>query len=109
MAISHSDNSSLQNDPFRFKVDQSAKGAEYRNRGYRYDSLSAQLVANNDSWTPELIKKRGIKILDFILKKLDEEPNKLSEVEKIGLLGLDFLNESVPENIQSEAVDVEYQ
>lgn len=109
LAISHSDNSSLQNDPFRFKVDQSAKGAEYRNRGYRYDSLSAQLVANNDSWTPELIKKRGIKILDFILKKLDEEPNKLSEVEKIGLLGLDFLNESVPENIQSEAVDVEYQ
>lgn len=94
LAITHSDNSSMQNDPFRFKVDQSEKGTQYRNRGYRYDSLSAQLVANKSTWSPDHVKNRGLEILDFILFKLDEDQNKLSIEEKVALLGLNFLSEN---------------
>ncbi|WP_353166493.1 DUF262 domain-containing protein [Acinetobacter sp.] len=107
LAITHSDNSSMQNDPFKHKVDQSEKGAQYRNRGYRYDSLSAQIVANESTWNPDHVKNRGLKILDFILLKLDEDQNKLSIEDKVALLGLNFLNKNLEQ--LSEANNVEYQ
>ncbi len=107
LAITHSDNSSMQNDPFKHKVDQSEKGAQYRNRGYRYDSLSAQIVANKSTWTPDHVKNRGLKILDFILSKLDEDQNKLSIEEKISLLGLNFLSNNLEQ--LGETNNVEYQ
>ncbi|MHA3080165.1 DUF262 domain-containing protein [Acinetobacter sp. ANC 5502] len=94
LAITHSDNASMQNDPFRFKVDQSGKGSQYRNRGYKYDSLSAQIVANESTWSPVSVECRGLKLIDFILMKLEEGSNKLSIEEKTSLLGLDFLNKS---------------
>lgn len=107
LAITHSDNSSMQNDPFKHKVDQSEKGAQYRNRGYRYDSLSAQIVANESTWDPDHVKNRGLKMLDFILLKLDEDQNKLSIEDKVALLGLNFLNKNLEQ--LSEANNVEYQ
>lgn len=107
LAITHSDNSSMQNDPFKHKVDQSEKGVQYRNRGYRYDSLSAQIVANESTWSPDHVKNRGLKILDFILSKLDEDQNKLSIEEKISLLGLNFLSNNLEQ--LGEANNVEYQ
>ncbi|MEX5379564.1 DUF262 domain-containing protein [Acinetobacter towneri] len=107
LAITHSDNSSMQNDPFKHKVDQSEKGAQYRNRGYKYDSLSAQIVANESTWNPDHVKNRGLKILDFILSKLDEDQNKLSIEEKISLLGLNFLSNNLEQ--LGEANNVEYQ
>ena len=107
LAITHSDNSSMQNDPFRFKVDQSEKGSQYRNRGYKYDSLSAQIVANESTWSPDHVKNRGLEILDFILFKLDEDQNKLSIEDKVALLGLNFLNKNLEQ--LSEANNVEYQ
>lgn len=107
LAITHSDNSSMQNDPFKHKVDQSEKGAQYRNRGYRYGSLSAQIVANESTWNPDHVKNRGLKILDFILLKLDEDQNKLSIEDKVALLGLNFLNKNLEQ--LSEANNVEYQ
>ncbi|WP_252060361.1 DUF262 domain-containing protein [Acinetobacter sp. AHP123] len=106
LAITHSDNSSMQNDPFRFKADQSEKGSQYRNRGYKYDSLSAQIVANESIWSPDHVKNRGLEILDFILLKLDEDQNKLSIDEKVALLGLDFLiNE--PKSLVNSTYEVE--
>lgn len=95
LAITHSDNSSMQNDPFIFKVDQSEKGGQYRNRGYRYDSLSAQIVANESTWNPKSIRERSLKLLEFILTKLDEDQNKLSREERLSLLGLNFLNKEI--------------
>jgi len=88
-------------------VDQSEKGTQYRNRGYRYDSLSAQIVANESTWNPDHVKNRGLKILDFILSKLDEDPNKLSIEEKISLLGLNFLSNNLEQ--LGKANNVEYQ
>lgn len=107
LAITHSDNSSMQNDPFKHKVDQSEKGAQYRNRGYKYDSLSAQIVANEPTWNPDHVKNRGLKILDFILLKLDADQHTLSVKDKVALLGLNFLNKNLEQ--LSEANNVEYQ
>lgn len=107
LAITHSDNSSMQNDPFRFKVDQSEKGSQYRNRGYKYDSLSAQIVANESTWSPDHVKNRGLEILDFILFKLDEDQNKLTIEEKVALLGLNFSSKSLEQ--LGETNNVEYQ
>ena len=91
LAISHSDNASFSNDRFAFKVDQSNKGSQYKNRGYRYDSISAQLVAKSLDWTPEAIKERGLMMLKAMLLMLDEPEDKLSEDEALVLLGLDFM------------------
>jgi len=94
LAISNCDNASFQNDPFKFKVDQSQKGDDYKNRGYRYDSISAQLVAKEDDWTPENILERGIKMIDALLDHLVEPRTGLFRDEKIELLGLSFMVES---------------
>lgn len=91
LAISHSDNASFSNDRFIYKVDQSNKGDTYRNRGYRYDSMSAQIVAINDTWTPESIKNRGILMLKSMLAMLDEPDDLLDESELLKLLGLEFM------------------
>jgi len=90
LPISNSDNASFNNDKFIFKVDQSKKGDAYINRGYIHDSMSAQLVAKNADWTPELVKERGLHMLKAMFMFLDEKCD-LSEDEQISLLGLDFL------------------
>lgn len=91
LPISHSDNASFSNDKFTHKVDQSNKGNEYKDRGYRFDSMSAQVVARETDWTPESIKNRGLSMLDYLLELLGEKSDIMSENEKINLLGLGFL------------------
>lgn len=94
LAISHSDNASLSNDPFSEKVDQSSKGEGYKSRGYKYDSMSAQMVAKNTEWTPEKIKERGLLMLKSLFKILGEPQNRLDEKESLKLLGLEFMIDS---------------
>lgn len=99
LAISSSDNSSFSNDPFLYKVDQANKGEEYKNRGYKYDSMSARLVANNLDWTPEAIVERGKDMLNFLwLKVHPGVAYNLSEADELDLLGLQFFKkvETVP-------------
>lgn len=95
LAISSSDNSSFSNDPFLFKVDQQNKGEAYKNRGYKYDSMSARIVANNPDWTPENIVERGRLMLKFLWLKV--HPNivyNLTKEDELDLMGLQFLKEN---------------
>ncbi|MBC8552884.1 MAG: DUF262 domain-containing protein [Candidatus Brocadiales bacterium] len=91
LAISNSDNASFSNDSFVDKVDQANKGDGYKKRGYSYDSMSAQVVAKENDWTPELVKDRGLLMLDAMLFFLGEDKNSLNVNEKITLLGLEFM------------------
>lgn len=97
LAISNSDNASFSNAKFSFKVDQSNKGDGYKNRGYRYDSMSAQLIATKENWTPETVKNRGIDMIDTMLSFLGESHDLISENEKIKLLGLEFMIQGTTE------------
>jgi hypothetical protein len=97
LAISRSDNASFSNDKFEYKIDQKKKaddqenkGDDYKNRGYRYDSISAQIVATSQDWTPESIKDRGVLMLKSMLSMLGESADVLSENDALSLLGLDF-------------------
>ena len=56
-----------------------------------------QVVAINDTWTPESIKNRGISMLKSMLAMLDEPEDLLDEGELLKLLGLEFMAESVKE------------
>ncbi|NTU74414.1 HNH endonuclease, partial [Candidatus Roizmanbacteria bacterium] len=94
LPISNSDNASFSNDKFLCKVDQSNKGDQYKNRGYRFDSMSAQIVAKEIDWTPESIKNRGLLMLNYFLELLGENLAIMNENEKINLLGLGFLIEN---------------
>ena len=60
LPLSASINSSLQNDCFAAK-----KNSEKRN-GYSNGSYSELEVAREDDWTPEHIKRRGLKLLEFM-------------------------------------------
>ncbi|MEZ4968759.1 MAG: DUF262 domain-containing HNH endonuclease family protein [Flavobacteriaceae bacterium] len=91
LALSKSANSSLQNDKFLFKVDQSNKGEGYPKRGYKYDSMSAMLVANELDWTPETIVERGLKILSFLCDYINEDFNSIPVETKYKILGLEFM------------------
>ncbi|NOQ75137.1 MAG: DUF262 domain-containing protein [Crocinitomix sp.] len=93
LAISKSDNSSFKNDKFQFKVDQSNKGEDYLNRGYKYDSMSAMMVANNEDWTPESILNRGLDILKFLCGYIGEDFDNMEELTKYKVLGLEFMLE----------------
>ena len=94
LAISSSDNSSFSNDPFKYKIDQSNKGENYKNRGYKFDSLSAMIVASeNTKWTPEAILDRGLKMLDFLCQYIGEEYQNIEKKDKYKLLGLEFMYE----------------
>lgn len=95
LAISSSDNSSFSNDPFLYKVDQNNKGEEYRNRGYKYDSMSARLVANNIDWTPDHIVERGKEMLKYLWLKVHPAlPYTLTLEDELDLLGLQFLKQT---------------
>lgn len=91
LALSKSANSSLQNDKFLFKVDQSNKGEGYPKRGYKYDSMSAMIVANEIEWTPETIVERGLKILNFLCDYINEDFNSIPIETKYKILGLEFM------------------
>lgn len=95
LAISSSDNSSFSNDPFLYKVDQNNKGEEYKNRGYKYDSMSARLVANYIDWTPQYLVERGKNMLRFLWLKVHPGlPYNLQENNELDLMGLQFLKQT---------------
>ena len=101
LAISHSDNASFSNDQFEHKVDQSNKGPSYKARGYRYDSMSAQIVASRYlDWTPETIKERGLSMLKELLIMIGEPIDKLSEEEALIILGLEFMINNVQQLVE---------
>jgi hypothetical protein len=88
LPLSSSINSSLQNDCFEGKkhVIYNGEGQVKRN-GYMNGSYSEQEVAQLKDWTPDQIKKRGLKLLEFMEKrwaiKLGDEAAK---VELLGIL-----------------------
>ena len=94
LLLSMSINASLQNDSFSSKkvVKYDSMGKKTRN-GYSDGSHSEIEVSHNDSWGPDQIKARGIKLLKFmedrwsLCFKNDEEREKL--------LFLNFEEESV--------------
>lgn len=73
-------NITLQNDSFPDKKN--------RNNGYAVGSYSELEVAKNADWTAELIKKRGIKLLEFLKVRWDIP---LSEEQNEQLLNLAFI------------------
>ncbi|WP_206736027.1 DUF262 domain-containing protein [Aequorivita sp. KMM 9714] len=104
LALSKSDNSSLQNDPFLYKVDQSNKGEGYLKRGYKYDSMSAMLVANEKDWTPKKVLERGLEILKFLCEHIGEDFNSISEETKYKVLGLEFMLEPKTREIEESNI-----
>jgi hypothetical protein len=93
LALTGSLNSSISNDKFDFKKDQGLKSPQHQNKGFKYDSYSAMIVANSNEWNAENIKIRGLKMIEFLWSKLHpNQPNALTINEKYELLGLDFLN-----------------
>ena len=96
MALTSSLNTSISNNKFEYKKDQGLKSPEHQNKGFKYDSMSARIVANNSEWTPDTIKKRGTLMIEFLWNKLHpDKQNGLTANEKLELLGLDFL---IPQN-----------
>ncbi|MBK7573293.1 MAG: hypothetical protein IPI10_17435 [Bacteroidetes bacterium] len=88
---------SFGNDSFLFKVDQQNKGENYKNRGYKYDSMSARLVANNPDWTPETILQRGKQMLHYLWLKVNPElAYNLTMNDELDLMGLQFLKQTEP-------------
>ena len=59
--------------------------------------MSAMLVASeNDTWTPETILNRGLKMLEFLCEFIQVDYSELSEAMKYKLLGLEFMLEKAP-------------
>jgi uncharacterized protein with ParB-like and HNH nuclease domain len=97
LALTSPLNSALSNDCFMFKVDQSLKSPEHKHKGFKYDSMSAQLVAKNAKWTEETIKNRGIMMLDFLWNRLNPGiMNTMTDIDKLNLLGIGFLCKKEP-------------
>ena len=71
---------------------------------YRYGSYNEIEIAENDAWTPEEIKNRGLKILEFLEKRwglegLSREDGGLgSEEDRLELLQIEFLLRSGNQN-----------
>lgn len=93
LLLSQSINSSLQNDSFEDKKKPkfNAAGMKLRN-GYADGSHSEIEVSQNQSWGPEEIKTRGIKLLEFMEKRWDFRFR--SDAERNQMLFLDSPKES---------------
>ena len=77
-------NIELQNYCF----DRKKKAGENRN-GYSNGSYSELEIADYDEWTSKEIKKRGLKLLNFMEERWDFKFGE--EKEKIDLLRLEFM------------------
>ena len=86
LALSQSVNSALQNDEFEDKKNPKGK----KRRGYANGSHSEVEVAQYKDWTPECIKERGLKLLQFLEERWDV---KFDEESKLKVLGLEFMKE----------------
>lgn len=105
LPLSSSINSSLQNDDFPDKKNtkRDETGKVTRN-GYTNGSYSELEVADNEYWTAENIKNRGLKLLEFMEKRWDIDMG--SDEDKLALLHLSFLEEEeeLPEDEPEEAL-----
>lgn len=105
LPLSMSINSSFQNDSF----DDKKSGKDNRPRCYKQGSYSEMEVAKYDEWTPETIKTRGIKLLNFMALRYGFEFK--SEEDKIQLLFLDRLTEATEDEkikeIEQNSVSLE--
>lgn len=82
--LSRPKNSSFSNKCFADK-----KGTEDNKVGFRYGSYAENEIAMYDEWTPEMILKRGLKLLDFLEERWNLQLGDRSR--KVRLLGLEFL------------------
>jgi len=83
LPLSNSRNAKFSNRPFAIKK-QDANGVQ----GYYNGSYSEIQVAQQQDWTPEMIKARGLKMLGFLEKHWNISLN--SQEEKLQLLAIDF-------------------
>ena len=90
LLLSASINSSLQNDIFedKKKAKYNASGQKIRN-GYSDGSHSEIEVSLQDSWGPEEIRERGIRLLQFMEKRWDFKFKNDEEREELLFLEFD--------------------
>ncbi|MDD5615185.1 MAG: DUF262 domain-containing HNH endonuclease family protein [Candidatus Methanoperedens sp.] len=87
LLLSQSKNSEFQNECFEFKKEhEDKKGNQV---GYFNGSYSEIDVTKYNDWTPNLILKRGIKMLDFVEERWDIEIG--NDKDKAELLLLEFI------------------
>ena len=101
LALSQSVNSALQNDEFEDKKNPKKNGR----RGYSNGSHSEVEVSKNKDWTPECIKDRGIKLLEFLENRWDV---KFDSISKLKLLGIEFMENPREEKPELDKNDVSY-
>lgn len=89
LLLSASINSSLQNDSFDDKKQPrfNDNNEKIRN-GYSDGSHSEIEVSHFTEWTPETIRKRGLKLLEFMKKRWSLQFNNQEEMEKLLFLNL---------------------
>jgi len=94
LLLSMSINSSLQNDSFSEKKSAkfNAAGKKIRN-GYSDGSHSEIEVSDNDSWGPDQVKARGIKLLKFMEDRWDFRFKNDDEREKLLFLNPEDSNQ----------------
>lgn len=88
--LGHSKNSELQNKCFDFK--NRHKNKDGNEVGFFNGSYSEIEVSSHNQWTPNDIKLRGEKMLDFLEQRWFMEFDEWTDVSKESLLQLDFLN-----------------
>lgn len=91
--LSLSINSSLQNDCFKDKKEAKLNDEGKKIRaGYSDGSHSEIEVSQNEDWTPNEIRDRGLYLLEFLEKRWDVKIG--SNEDKMKMLCLDFMLES---------------
>lgn len=85
LALSKQKNSSLQNDCFVKKIEKSESYV-----GYRYGSYSENEVAKQNSWTPDDIYTRGLKLLNFIEQRWELDLG--NDNDRARILNLGFMH-----------------
>ncbi len=104
LPLSASINSSLQNDDFddKKKIRKDEETGKTLRNGYSNGSYSELEVSANDEWTPDQIKQRGIRLLDFMERRwglsLGGSRAKI-ELLHLEFLGSDSTNQEKIENV----------
>jgi len=88
--LSQPKNASLSNRPFPDKVE----GKKDSIVGFRYGCYAENEVSKESEWTPGRIKRRGLKLLEFMEKRWSINLGTASD--KVEMLNLDFLPDGQP-------------
>jgi hypothetical protein len=89
LALARKKNSSLQNQPFKDKV-RNAQGTV----GYFNGSYSEIEVSGESDWTPEMVLKRGLRLLDFMEQRWNVKF--ANHASKLQFLYLKFMEPTQP-------------